>query len=152
MGRRHQNRADLVQGNCQVPVFIMTLEQQHHPVALADAGFQQEAAGLRGQTADVTEGKHFFLSVLVAPLDGTLVRLGIGNGIHNVIAEIEIVRIVQCKACKLAFLVIGCLAELFAKRDHNCMPPQIRVSPKLCFYILIWINVIEPAQRVCTGS
>ena len=83
----------------------MPLEHEHDAVAVADAAVEQIGGCLRRKPADVAEGQHLLVAVLVAPLHGALLRRFCGNGIHHIVGKVEIVLIMQREFDQLAVFI-----------------------------------------------
>lgn len=105
MGHGDHDRAELVQGDGDVPVFPVTLEGHHHGVAPADARPEEHVGGPVAQLRDLAEAEDALASLAVAPDDGPLVRRLPGDHVHHVVAEVEIVGIVEPDAGQAAGMV-----------------------------------------------
>ena len=81
-----------MQGCGADPVFPPAAQNQKDNVAFFDAQALKKIGGLVGKALDVGKGEGFFFIVVVDPNQGLFVRLLIGPGVHNVEAEVEILR------------------------------------------------------------
>ena len=95
MRDRDHHRAQLMQGHCRKPVFIVALQDQHHPVPAADSRRLKHIRHLIAELPDIREGKDMLLSLRVAPYQRPFLRFLLCCPVHHVIAEVEIIRIIQ---------------------------------------------------------
>ena len=120
--RQHMRHGDhhgtqLVQGHCREPVFVVALQDQHHPVPGADAPGPEHIGHPVAVPPDIREGENVFLPFGVAPHQRPLVRGFLRDPVCHVIAEVEIVRIIQGDFCQ-GPVFIGNLMAVFQVYAH----------------------------------
>ena len=86
----NQYHAQLVQRRGAYPVLPAAAHDHHRHVALAQPKVAQEVGDAVGHAADVGKREHALLVFLVDPHQRPLFRLGLGPGVHDVVAEVEI--------------------------------------------------------------
>ncbi len=92
VGGRDNHRPDAVEGHGGDPVLPPALQEAHHPVPLLHPPGQQPLGGPPGKGGDLPEGKGQAVAVVVAPLQGPLIRLRLRPGIHHMGGKVEIRR------------------------------------------------------------
>ena len=95
MGGRYGSSSQFVQGNHRKPIAVVPFQHQHHPVTPLDSGLGKHICHLIAVSADLVKGKDMFFIFRIAPNHGPFGRCFLGNGIHNIIAKVKIIRIVQ---------------------------------------------------------
>ena len=90
VGGGNGNGAQLVQGKHREPPLIVTLQDEHHLVAMTDAELLKVGCGLVGLLLQVLEGGSHLLTALAGPQQGHLVGSYLCPLIHHVVGEIEI--------------------------------------------------------------
>ena len=95
VGHGNQHGAQLVQRHGGEPVFIVPLQADHHMVAPADPRRTHHIGDAAAGAGYVTEGEDMLLTQGVAPDHGPLAGGPGGDGVHHIIAEIEVVGIVE---------------------------------------------------------
>ena len=123
VGHGDHHRPQLVEGNGHQPVLIVALEGHHHLVPPADALRQQGVGHLAAQAADVSKGKRAFRSLGVAPDQSPLAGVLGSQGVHHVVAEVKVLRVVQPEAGEPALAVHRLPAEGFI--DHAWFPHSV---------------------------
>ena len=105
------------------PVFVVTLERQHHAVTAFHASSQQHIGNAIALAADVAEGKDVLLSFGVAPDEGAFIWIFRCDGVDDIVAEVEIVRIMNLDIKELAVFVDSLVEEFFVN-THCCSSAQ----------------------------
>ena len=106
VGGQDDHRAQLVQGIDDVPELVMPLEDEHHLVAPLDADGAEVVAGLVGLALDILEGDAALGAVLRHMHESSFVRILVGNGVHHVEGEVEVLGILVGQAQQRAGLVL----------------------------------------------
>ena len=88
----HEDGAELVQRHGADPVFPPLPQDQQHDVALPDAERTEKIRAPVRHPADLGKGQGFFAAVVVDPEEGPLFGLLFCPGVHDVEAEVEILR------------------------------------------------------------
>ena len=118
MGRGDGHGAQLVERHDDVPVLIVSLEHEHHMVALADAVGAEDVGRLVAEPGHLGKGEEPLPLLLVAPDHANLLRLLLGQGVHHVIAEVEVFRRLDGKFREYAVFVV-CLFDKLLIEFHG---------------------------------
>ena len=98
MGGGNGGDAQLMQRQHRKPVFVVALEHQHHPVSPAQPRRAEYISHAVGVLLHIGKGKNMFLIFRVAPDHGQFFRGFGGDGVHNVVGKVKIVRIMEGNA------------------------------------------------------
>mgnify|MGYP006897799298 CR=1 FL=1 len=90
IGGRDGHSAQLVQAHHGEPILIVALQHQHHPVASLDAQGLEIVGGSCGFLLHIQESEPALGHILRNVEHGQLLRLGLCQGIHHIVSEVEL--------------------------------------------------------------
>ena len=118
-GRRHHDRANLVQRHAREPELVVAAQHHQHHVALANALVGQEVCGLVRPILDVRKGEDVLLALGVGPHHGRAVGVVHGNVVHHVVGPVKVLGIVERQVGHLALLVAGLAQVVLVDVAHG---------------------------------
>ena len=119
------NGTQLVEAQDGEPELVVALEHQHHPVALFDAQALEVVGGPVGALAHVREGEATLHLVAVQVQHGQLLRLALGDAVHDVKGKVELLLILKGHGLEHAVFILHRVDELVVD------PPVARLLPLL---------------------
>ena len=118
MCRGYHHGPELVQRHGRKPVFIVPPEYEHHAVAAAYAARFEHVRHAAAHLAHVGERELEHIAFRAAPHHCPLIRLELGREVDDVIAEIEVFRIIESEFYEPAVFV-GQLMAVFLIYAHD---------------------------------
>jgi len=113
--------ADLVQAEDRVPELVVPLEDEQHPVALADAEGEEERRRLVAERRHLAERQRAPLARVVAPHEGAAVgRLG-AQAVDHVVGEVEARWAGEGEGVRVAGLVEVLDEVLLVQTEHGTL-------------------------------
>lgn len=125
--RRNDDRAELMQCDYCIPEVVVTLEDYHDAVALADAERLKIVRGPRRLARYIAECEAAFMLFGVEVEHRELVGILRRYSVDNVIREVEFVLVLEFDAVENAVFVDGRLNEILPDRSRFC----VRVDTRL---------------------
>ena len=123
MSSRYHNSAELMQRYRREPVFIMLFKHQHDPVSPAYSGIFEDISHFVAVCPYILKRENMLLIFGVAPHNRPLIRRFFRYNVHNIISEIEVVRIVKRYFFKRT-VFIGYFRTKSLINAHNCSLPS----------------------------
>ncbi len=129
MGGGNHHRPQLMEGDGGKPILVVALKHHHHPRSLADARPAEDIGHPVALPPELAEGEAPLLSLGIAPDEGDFLRGFLCQGVHNIVAKVEIPRIVQGEAQKPPLPVGDFLGKPVVNAHKLSFAPHTALEP-----------------------